>query len=148
MKVIKSPMTQHDIYRSFIRSLINWGFAIRLGRKGVTDKMETTYIEFDFALGNGEKCTVRYCDAWGVRMFGNRTIHFEFLKCYAISRTLYRSEFRVVGVHEKINPKEAAKQIIERLTGIKFSGENVQQKLLDTACATQPRATLPFPLDI
>jgi hypothetical protein len=34
-----------------------------------------------------------------------------------------------VGENEKINPKEVAKQIIESLTGIKFSGENVQQKI-------------------
>lgn len=62
-------------------------------------------------------------------MFGKRTVHFEFLGCLPISHTKYRSEFRTVGEDEKIDPKEAAKQIIESLTGIKFSGENVQQKL-------------------
>ena len=30
---------------------------------------------------------------------------------------------------KKIDPEEAAKLIVEQLTGIKFSGENVQQKL-------------------
>jgi hypothetical protein len=92
--------------------------------------METKYIKFNLILGNGEKCQVRYCDEWGASLFGNRTIHFEFLNCFSISHTLYRSEFRVVGANEKINPKEAAKQIIETLTGIKFGGENIQQKLL------------------
>jgi hypothetical protein len=87
------------------------------------------YIEFELVLGNGEKCNVKYCDEWGASLFGNRTIHFEFLDCLSISSTKYRSEFRVVGRNEKINPKEAAKQIIESLTGIKFSGENVQQIL-------------------
>ena len=91
--------------------------------------METKYIEFNLVLGNGERCKVRYCDKWGASLFGNRTVHFEFRDCYSISRTHYRSEFRIVGENEKINPKEAAKQIIEGLTGIKFSGENVQQKL-------------------
>jgi hypothetical protein len=62
-------------------------------------------------------------------MFGNRTIHFEFLDCVSISPTKYRSEFCVVGAHETIDPKEAAMQVIERLTGIPFSGDNVQQKL-------------------
>lgn len=71
----------------------------------------------------------RYCDSWGASLFGNRTIHFEFLNCLTISETGYRSEFRVVGETEKIDPKEAAKEIIERLTGIKFNGTNVQQKL-------------------
>jgi hypothetical protein len=59
-------------------------------------------------------------------MFGNRTIHFEFLGCLSISRTKYRSEFRTVGATETVDPKNAAQQIIEDLTGIKFSGENVQ----------------------
>ena len=91
--------------------------------------METKYIEFALVLGNGEKCNVKYCDAWGASLFGNRTIHFEFLDCLSISSTKYRSDFRVVGKNEKINPKDAARQIIEGLTGIKFNGENVQQKL-------------------
>jgi hypothetical protein len=91
--------------------------------------METKYIEFNLVLGNGERCRVRYCDKWGFSLFGNRTIHFELLDCYSISRTQYRSEFRIIWENEKINPKEAAKRIIEGLTGIKFSGENVQQKL-------------------
>jgi hypothetical protein len=91
--------------------------------------MKTAYIEFGLVLGNGEKCHVRYCDSWGSAMFGNRTIHFEFLDCLSISHTKYRSEFRVVGEDEKIDPKETAKEIIESLTGIKFNGENVQQKL-------------------
>jgi hypothetical protein len=91
--------------------------------------MEAKYIEFELVLGNGGKCKVKYCDEWGASLFGNRTIHFEFLDCLSISSTKYRSEFRVVGKNEKINPKDAAKQIIESLTGIKFSGENVQQKL-------------------
>ena len=63
-------------------------------------------------------------------MFGNRTIHFEFRDCLSISHTKYRSEFRIVGEHDNINPEEAAKEIIESLTGIKFSGENVQMKLI------------------
>jgi hypothetical protein len=63
-------------------------------------------------------------------MFGNRIIHFEFLDCLSISHTKYRSEFRVVGEHERFDPIEAAKEIIESLTGIKFSGKNVQMKLL------------------
>jgi hypothetical protein len=63
-------------------------------------------------------------------MFGNRIIHFEFRDCLSISPTKYRSEFRVVGEHEPIDPKEAAQAIIESLTGIKFSGENVQMKLI------------------
>jgi hypothetical protein len=91
--------------------------------------METQYIEFNLVLGNGERCKVRYCDKWGSSLYGNRTIHFEFINCFSISRTKYKSEFRIVGENEKINPKEAAKQIIEKLTGIRFSGENVQQKL-------------------
>jgi hypothetical protein len=91
--------------------------------------METKYIAFNLVLGNGEKCNVRYCDSFGSRKFGIRIIHFEFQNCLSISPTEYRSEFRIVDVNEKINPKEAAKQIIEGLTGIKFSGENVQQKL-------------------
>jgi hypothetical protein len=92
--------------------------------------METKYIKFNLVLGNGEKCKVSYCDRWGASLFGNRTIHFEFRDCFTISRTKYRSEFRTVGENEKIDPKEAAKPIIESLTGIRFSGENVQQKLL------------------
>ena len=92
--------------------------------------MKTEYIEFNLILGNGDTCTVRYCDQWGSAMFGNRTIHFEFLGCLSISHTKYRSEFRVVGEHERINPTDAAKAIIESLTGIKFSGENVQMKLI------------------
>jgi hypothetical protein len=91
--------------------------------------MDFKYITFNLVLGNGEKCKVNYCDQWGSSMFGNRTIHFEFRGCFSISRTLYKSEFRVVGAKEKINPKKAAKQIIEAITGIKFSGENIQQKL-------------------
>jgi len=81
-------------------------------------------------LGNGERCTVRYCDRWGASLFGNRTIHFEFLDCLTISDTKYRSEFRIVGEHERINPREAAKEIIESLTGIRFNGENTQLKLI------------------
>ena len=92
--------------------------------------MKTEYREFQLTLGNGETCRVRYCDQWGSPMFGNRTIHFEFHDCLSISHTKYRSEFRVVGEHDKINPEEAAKEIIESLTGIKFNGENVQMKLL------------------
>jgi hypothetical protein len=91
--------------------------------------MKTEYIEFELILGNGEKCKVRYCDEWGASLFGNRTIHFEFLDCLSISSTKYRSEFRVIGKNEKIDPKESAKLIIEQLTGIRFSGINVQQKL-------------------
>ena len=92
--------------------------------------MKEKYIEFELVLGNGEKCKVRYCDEWGCSLFGNRTIHLEFRDCLTISHTKYRSEFRTVGKDEKIDPKTAAKEIIEQLTGIKFSGENVQQKLL------------------
>jgi hypothetical protein len=92
--------------------------------------MEFKYITFNLVLGNGEKCKVRYCDQWGSSIFGSRTIHFEFRDCLAISSTKYKSEFRIVGANEKINPKKAAKRIIERLTGITFSGENVQQKLI------------------
>ena len=92
--------------------------------------MKTEYIEFNLTLGNGDTCKVRYCDQWGSAMFGNRTIHFEFRDCLSISHTKYRSEFRVVGEHECINPTDAAKAIIESLTGIKFSGENVQMKLI------------------
>jgi len=91
--------------------------------------MKTAYKEFELVLGNGEHCTVRYCDVWGAALFGNRTIHFEFLDCLSISPTKYRSEFRVVGAQEKIDPRETAKKMIEDLTGIKFSGVNVQQKL-------------------
>ncbi len=92
--------------------------------------MKTKYLKFELFLGNGEKCKVNYCDEWGSSLYGNRTIHFEFRDCLSISPTQYRSEFRIIGANEKINPKEAAKRIIEQLTGIKFSGENVQQKLL------------------
>jgi len=91
--------------------------------------IEEKYIEFNLVLGNGEKCKVRYCDEWGVTLFGNRTIHFEFRDCFSISHTLYKSEFRVVWEKEKIDPIDASKQIIEALTGIKFNGENIQQKL-------------------
>src|SRR5262245_39290594 len=42
-------------------------------------KAKTEYIEFHFFLGNGDTCKVRYCDQWGASLFGNRTIHFEFL---------------------------------------------------------------------
>jgi hypothetical protein len=75
--------------------------------------METKYITFNLILGNGEKCKVRYCDEWGASMFGNRTIHFEFLNCFSISRTLYRSGFRVVGVNEKINPKTRRNKLLK-----------------------------------
>ena len=92
--------------------------------------MKTDYIEFELILGNGEKCQVRYCDEWGTPLFGSRTIHFEFRDCLSISHTKYRSEFRVISENEKIDPEESAKLIIEQLTGIKFSGENVQQKLI------------------
>jgi hypothetical protein len=96
---------------------------------GEKNMMKTKYIEFDLILGNGEKCNVSYCDRWGASLFGNRTIHFEFRDCLSISRTQYRSEFRILGENEKINPKESAEQIIEQLTSIKFNGMNVQQKL-------------------
>ena len=92
--------------------------------------IETKYIEFELVLGNGEKCKVRYCDSWGVSLFGNRTIHFEFLDCLSISSTKYKSEFRVVGEHEFIDPKEAAKQIIGHLTEIKLNGKSSQLKLI------------------
>jgi hypothetical protein len=92
--------------------------------------METKYVEFQLVLGNGEQCRVRYCDEWGVSLFGTRTIHFEFLGCLTVSHTRYRSEFRIIGKDEKIDPKEAAMRIIEKLTGINFSGEKVQLKLL------------------
>jgi hypothetical protein len=101
-----------------------------LERKQANNKIETKYIEFELVLGNGDTCKVRYCDEWGASLFGNRTIHFEFLDCLSISATKYRSEFRVVGAHEKIDPEESAKLVIEQLTGIKFSGKNIQQKLL------------------
>jgi hypothetical protein len=91
--------------------------------------MKDEYIEFALVLGNGEKCSVRYCDKWGVALFGNRTIHFEFRGSLSISKTGYRSEFRVVGEKEKIDPEKGAKEIIERLTGIRFDGAGVQQKL-------------------
>ena len=92
--------------------------------------MEAKYIKFNLVLGNGEKCKVRYCDQWGFSMFGNRTIHFEFRDCLAVSSTKYKSEFRLVGENEQINPKEAAKQIIEHITGIPLTGDNIQQRLL------------------
>jgi hypothetical protein len=92
--------------------------------------MNTAYREFHLVLGNGDTCKVRYCDQWGSPMCGNRTIHFEFRDCLSISHTKYRSEFRVVGEHECVNPKEAAKEIIESLTCIKFNGENTQLKLI------------------
>jgi hypothetical protein len=91
--------------------------------------MRTDYREFELTLGNGETCKVRYCDRWGAAMFGNRTIHFEFRDCLSVSHTKYRSEFRIVGENEKIDPVETAKEIIEQLTGIKFKGANIQQKL-------------------
>ena len=96
----------------------------------MNNMMETKYIEFELVLGNGDTCNVRYCDEWGASLFGNRTIHFEFLDCLSISATKYRSGFRVVGAHEKIDSEGSAKLIIEQLIGIKFSGENIQQKLL------------------
>jgi hypothetical protein len=92
--------------------------------------MKTEYREFNFILSNGETCRVRYCDQWGPPMFGKRTMHFEFLGCLAISETKYRSEFRVVGANESIDPQKAAEQIIKDLTGIKINEKNVQQKLL------------------
>jgi hypothetical protein len=92
--------------------------------------MKTEYTEFPLTLGNGDTCRVRFCDQWNSPMFGNRTIHFEFLDCLSISHTRYRSEFRVIGEHERLDPKKEAKEMIERLTGIKFSGENVQMKLI------------------
>jgi hypothetical protein len=92
--------------------------------------MKTDYTEFQLILGNGEKCTVRYCDAWGSPLFGSRTIHFEFRDNLTISHTGYRSEFRIIGEKEKVEPEAAAKIIIEQITGIKFTGVNVQQKLL------------------
>ena len=92
--------------------------------------MKTQYTEFTLILGNGDRCTVRYCDSFGASLFGNRTIHFEFRDSLSISPTKYRSEFRIVGEHEHIDPEETAKAIIESLTGIKFSGANVQLKLI------------------
>ena len=91
--------------------------------------MEEEYIKFELTLENGEICEARYCDEWGGSLFGNRTIHFEFRGSLAVSETRYRSEFRIVGANEKIEPKEAAKAIIEHLTGVKLKGKNVQQKL-------------------
>jgi hypothetical protein len=44
-------------------------------------------------------------------MFGNRTIHFEFHDSLSVSPTKYRSEFRIVGENEKIDPVETAKSI-------------------------------------
>ena len=127
-KAIKSPMMQQRICRSFIRSLIKMGLRYKVMKKGGEIYDGNSIYTFNLGLGNGEKCKVRYCDQWGASMFGNRTIHFEFRDCLSISPTKYRSEFQVVGANEKINPKEATKQIIESLTGIKFSRENVQQK--------------------
>ena len=92
--------------------------------------MKMEYIEFEVILNNGEQCKVRYCNEWGASLFGKRTIHFEFLGCSLISHTGYRSEFLTVGEKEKIEPNEAAKQIIEELTGIKLSGSNSQLKLI------------------
>jgi hypothetical protein len=92
--------------------------------------METKYIEFELVLGNGEKCKVSYCDRWGTPLFGSRTIHFIFRDCLSISETKYLSQFRMIGENERIDPEESAKLIIEQLTGIKFIGENIQQKLL------------------
>jgi len=63
-------------------------------------------------------------------MFGKRTIHFEFRDCLSISPTKYRSEFRIVGEHESIDPQKAVEQIIKELTGIKLNEQNTQQKLL------------------
>jgi hypothetical protein len=62
-------------------------------------------------------------------MFGRRVIHFEFRNCLSISHTGYLSDFRIIGENDTVNPKEAAKEIIEMRTGIKFTGANVQQKL-------------------
>jgi hypothetical protein len=92
--------------------------------------MKTAYKEFTLILGNGDTCRVRYCDRWGASLWGRRTIHFEFLDCLTISQTKYRSEFRIVGEREKINPKKVAQEIIEHLTGIPFSGKNTQLKLI------------------
>jgi hypothetical protein len=92
--------------------------------------MKTEYTEFNYILSNGETCRVRYCDQWGSPLFGKRTIHFEFRDCLAISPTKYRSEFRIVGEHESIDPQKAAEQIINELTGIKLNEQNTQQKLL------------------
>jgi hypothetical protein len=92
--------------------------------------MKTEYIVFVLVLGNGEKCRIRYCDKWGASMFGNRTVQFEFLDCLSISNTKYKSEFRVVEENEKFDPEDTEKKIIEELTGIKVSGEKVQQRLL------------------
>ena len=47
--------------------------------------MKTEYIEFNLILGNGDIVQSVYCDQWGSPMFGNRTIHFEFLGCLSIS---------------------------------------------------------------
>jgi hypothetical protein len=82
-------------------------------------QMKTAYSEFTLTLGNGDTCRVRYCDRWGSPYFGNRTIHFEFLDCLTVSPTKYRSEFRIIGEHERIDPKKAAQAIIEDLTGIR-----------------------------
>jgi hypothetical protein len=92
--------------------------------------MKTKYREFHLTLGNGETCRVRFCDQWGSPMFGKRIIHFEFRDCLSVSHTKFRSEVCIVGEHESFDPIEAAKEIIESLTGIKFSEENVQMKLI------------------
>ena len=92
--------------------------------------METEYKEFALVLGNGDSCTVRYCDEWGAMLFGTRTVHFEFLGSLTISPPKYRSEFRTVGEDVKIEPVEMAKQIIGSLTGIPFDGESAQLKLI------------------
>jgi hypothetical protein len=87
------------------------------------------YQEFTLVLGNGETCRVRYCDRWSSPMYGSRTIHFEFLDCLSVSHIGYRSEFHTVRADATVDPQQAAKEIIESLTGIKFNEENVQQKL-------------------
>jgi hypothetical protein len=102
-----------------------WKLSLRME----VSNLETDYREFELTLGNGDTCRVRYCDRWGKPMFGNRTVHFEFLDCLSVSETGYRSEFRIVPEREQVDPVEAAKQLIEALTGIPFSGENMQQKL-------------------
>lgn len=89
--------------------------------------MKNEYIEFELTLGNGEKCKVRYCDKWSTPMFGTRTVHFEFLGSRTISHTLYRSHFTQVPEKQVVSPEEAAKEVIEAMTGIKFKGETQQQ---------------------
>jgi hypothetical protein len=126
--VIYQPREMRESIRSFIRSLMQMGLRYKVGR--IKNMIEAKYTEFDLVLGNGDKCTVRYCDRWGVSLFGNRTIHFEFRDCLSISAIKYKSEFRIVGVNEKIDPQESAKQIIEQITSIPLTGDNIQQKLL------------------